>query len=203
MTVRTDTSPTAPPVRWWTRHKQTVVPVVVGTALLTAPLLGAAQVGVDALLRLAGLSALVLVGLGSAALGALALVVRRRLQELRHLPDLGRPFVTTHEDGRLVALGRTPSGDVVLEVTSGSRQTVVLDEQGAPDHVSAGGPTTSSWPVTGSAAADAEQLLPLDALLHEQVPVRVVSEGVVTLTGPATTAWRLEAANGLVVTSAR
>lgn len=186
---------------WWGRHRDIVVPVAVGSGLLLSVLLGAGQLGVDALLRLAGLSALVLVGIGAAAVAALALVLRRRLAELRHLPDLGRAFVTTHEEGRLVSVRRGPTGDVVLEVSSGSRQTVVLDDDGAPDHVSAGGATTSFWVVSGSADADADRVLPLSELIRDGVPVRVVSEGVVTLTGPLTTAWRLEAANGLLLAS--
>lgn len=187
--------------RGWIRHKDVVVPVALGTSLLLAALLGAGQLGVDAVLRLAGLSALVLMGLGAAAVGALALVLRRRLKEIRHLPDLGRRFVTTHEDARLVALRRSSIGDVLLDISSGSRQTVVLDEDGSPDHVSASGPTTSSWAVAGSAAAQSDQLGPLNVLVTDQVPVRVVSEGVVTLAGPLTTSWRLEADNGLMLTS--
>ncbi len=76
---------------------------------------------------------------------------------------------------------------------------MVLDESGTPDHLTAGGASVVQLPIPGSAAAGPEVLLPLEALLVGQVPVRLVSKGVVALTGPVLNNWRLEAEDGLVV----
>lgn len=168
---------------------------------LAAAAFGIGQIGIDTVLRVAGAVALLVIALAAAAVGGLALMLRRRLAELKHLPDLGRAFVTQHEGGRVTDLLRDALGNVVLEVTSDARQTVVLDENGAPEHVSAGGAGIVRLPIPGSSGADPEVLNRLEALLSRRVPVSLVSEGRVALTGPQLATWRLEAEDGLVVTS--
>jgi len=182
------------------RPRRTAAVLAAGAcvALCAAGALAARDTG-DALLRLVEVLALLLAACAATAVAALALVLRRRLLELRHLPDLGRPYVVHHEDALVTGLLRDGHGDVVLEVVSGGHQTVVLDEDGIPDRVASGGASSTRWRLPGSAHADVEDLLRLDALLTEQVPVRLVCEGVVALTGPELRAWRLEAANGVVV----
>ncbi len=183
------------------KRSDVVLPVAAAGVMVGAVVLLGVQYGVGTLLAAAGFAALILLALGVAALGSLALVVRRRLKQLTHLPDLGRPYVTHHEDGIVTGLLHDAAGNLVLEVAAGARQTVVMDEQGAPDHVTSAGATTSRWRLPGSAGAGAEDLGRFEALRREHVPVRLVSEGVVALTGPMMTSWRLEADNGLVVQS--
>ena len=186
---------------WWSRHRRAVVPRILITVVLAAAVLGVGHIGLDMVLRVAGAIALLVIALGAAAVGALALTVRRRLAELQHLPDLGRPFVTNHEDGLVTGLSRDGGGNLVLEVTSEVQQTIVLDEQGAPEHMSAGGAAILQLPIPGSAAVAPDVLDRIEALFAQKVPVRLVSEGVVTLTGPVPNKWRLEAEDGLVVSS--
>jgi hypothetical protein len=186
---------------WWRRNRSAVVPRVLIAAALTSAALGVGQIGLSTVLQVAGAVALLVIALGAAAVGALALMLRRRLAELRHLPDLGRPYVTNHEDGMVTALSRDGVGNVVLEVTSEARQTIVLDENGSPEHMTAGGTTVLQLPIPGSSDAGPEVVQRLEALFSQQVPVRLESRGVVALTGPVLSTWRLEAEDGLVVTS--
>jgi len=202
--VRTNVTDPGPAqaARWrrhfaWRRH---ALPRVLIAAVLVGAVLGLGRLDLDAVLRVAGVVALLVIALGVAAIGALALVLRRRLAELRHLPDLGRPFVTSHEDGVVTGLLRDAAGNLVLEVASDARQTVVLDESGAPDHVSAAGATVVQLPIPGSSDPEPEALFHLEMLVSQRVPVRLVSEGVIALTGPVLVKWRLEAEDGLVVT---
>ena len=202
--VRTNVTDTgsAQAARWrryfvWRRH---ALPRVLIAAVLAGAVLGLGRLDLDTVLRVAGVVALLVIALGVAAIGALALVLRRRLAELRHLPDLGRPFVTSHEDGVVTGLLRDAAGNLVLEVASDARQTVVLDESGAPDHVSAAGATVVQLPIPGSSDPEPEALFHLEMLVSQRVPVRLVSEGVIALTGPVLVKWRLEAEDGLVVT---
>lgn len=162
---------------------------------------GILQFGLDTVLRLAGVLALLLIAGGAVAVGSLAVVLNRRLRELRHLPDLGRTYVTNHEDGLVTGLLRDGSGYVVLQVTSAARQTIVLDEDGAPDHVTSGGAAISQWRIPESLDTEPEVLQRIEALFVDKVPVRLVSEGIVALSGPAVSGWRLEADNGLILTS--
>lgn len=172
---------------------------LVAFALVVA--VGAAAVlvlGVDAAARLAGAVALIAVAAAAAAATALTLTLRRRLAELRHLPDLGRRFVTRHEHGRLTGVTHDEHG-VVLHLASADVHTVVLDELGTPDHMTTG-MGTSQWRIP-RAALDAERLEGLEALVAHSVPVRVVVSGVVGLAGPVPSSWRLVARNGLVVSA--
>jgi hypothetical protein len=186
---------------WWTRLRRAVVPSVLFGGALAGAAFGVSQIGLDTALRIAGAVALLVIALGVAAVGALAMMLRRRLAELRHLPDLGRPYVTNHEGGLVTALSRDSAGNVVLEVTSKERQTIVLDDNGAPEHMTADGATIVQLPVPGSSDAAPEVLDRLEVLFTQNVPVRLESRGVVALTGPVLNSWRLEAADGLVVTS--
>jgi hypothetical protein len=205
---RTDvTSPRSAAAGWWSRHRsgwktvaRGVVPRVLIAGVLVAAALGIGQVGLDGVLRVAGAVALLVIAGGAAAVGALALVLRRRLAELRHLPDLGRPFVTNHEDGLVTSVLRDSAGNLVLEVASEARQTIVMDEGGAPDHMSAAGATIVQLPVPGSSNSEPEVLHVLENLVSQRVPVRLISEGVIALTGPVLVKWRLEAEDGVVVT---
>jgi hypothetical protein len=190
-----------PKAGWWRRHRRTVGSRLLAGLLLGAAMVGIAQIGMATVLQVAGAIALLIVAAGAAAVGALALVLRRRLAELKHLPDLGRPFVTNHEGGLVTGLLRDGGGNVVLEVTSDARQTIVLDEDGAPDHMSAGGSAVLQLPIPGSSAAEPEVMHRLESLFTHKVPVRLISEGVVALSGPVLSKWRLEAEDGLVVTS--
>lgn len=194
---------TASPAKtaWWSRNRSAVVPRVLIAAALTAAALGIGQFDISTVLQVAGAIALLIIALGTAAVGALALMLRRRLAELRHLPDLGRPYVTNHEDGMVTALSRDDAGNVVLEVTSEARQTIVLDENGSPEHMTAGGTTVLQLPIPGTSDAGPEVVQRLEALFSQKVPVRLESRGVVALTGPVLNTWRLEAEDGLVVTS--
>jgi hypothetical protein len=178
-----------------------VLPRVLIALLLASAVWGIGEAGLSGVLQVAGAVALLVIALGAAAVGGLALVLRRRLAELKYLPDLGRPYLTDHEDGRVTGLLRDGTGNLVLEVTSGARQTVVLDENGSPEHIEAGGASVVQLPLPGSADAEPEVLRQLEALREDKVPVRLVSRGVVALAGPVQTTWRLEAASGLVVTS--
>src|SRR5689334_3143573 len=190
-----------PQAGWWRRHRRAVGARLLAGVLLGAAMVAIAQIGMATVLQVAGAIALLIVAAGAAAVGALAMVLRRRLAELKHLPDLGRGFVTNHEGGLVTGLLRDGGGNVVLEVTSDARQTIVLDEDGAPDHMSAGGSAVLQLPIPGSSAAEPEVLHRLESLFTHQVPVRLVSEGVVALSGPVLSKWRLEAEDGLVVTS--
>lgn len=143
---------------------------------------------------------LLAVVLAVGAVAALALLLRRRLREMRHLPDLGRRFVTRHEEARVTGISHE-GGGVTLHVASGDVQTMVLDEGGAPDHVTAGAARTSSWRIPATARLSEQQAGSVQALLAEATPVRIVSSGVVGLAGPVATGWRLEASNGLVLSS--
>jgi hypothetical protein len=169
--------------------------------VLAAAVVGIGSIGLDTAVQVAGAVALLLIAFGAAAVGGLALVLRRRLAELRHLPDLGRSYVTNHEDGRVTAISRDGAGNVVLEVSSQARQTIVMDDDGAPEHMDAGGAAIVQLPIPGSAGAEPEVVERLEALFTSKVPVRLVSEGMVALTGPVLKTWRLEAEDGLVVTS--
>jgi hypothetical protein len=185
----------------WSRRRSALLPRMALAALLIAVAFGIGQIGIDTVLQVAGAVALLIIAVGAAAVGSLALMLRRRLAELRHLPDLGRPYVTNHEGGRVTNLLRDRSGNVVLEVASDARQTIVMDENGAPEHMTAGGAAIVQLPIPGSAAAEPEVLSRLQSLCAEQVPVRLISEGLVSLTGPVLSTWRLETEDGLVVTS--
>jgi hypothetical protein len=185
----------------WSRRRSALLPRMALAALLIAAAFGIGQIGINTVLQVAGAVALLIIAVGAAAVGSLALMLRRRLAELKHLPDLGRPYVTNHEGGRVTNLLRDRSGNVVLEVASDARQTIVMDENGAPEHMTAGGAAIVKLPIPGSAAAEPEVLSRLQSLCTEQVPVRVVSEGLVALAGPVLSTWRLETEDGLVVTS--
>lgn len=194
------TGPSAAKRGWWSRRRAVVPPILI-TAILAAAVLAIDQAGLDNVLRVAEAIALFVIALGAVAVGSLALMVRRRLAELRHLPDLGRPFVTNHEDGLVTGFLRDDNGNVVLEVTSEAQQTIVLDDSGAPDHMSAGGTAILKLPIPGSVAVAPDILHRLEALCTQKVPVRLVSEGVVALSGPVPSKWRLEAEDGLIVSS--
>ena len=185
----------------WGRRRSALLPRMALAALLIAAAFGIGQIGINTVLQVAGAVALLIIAVGAAAVGSLALMLRRRLAELKHLPDLGRPYVTNHEGGRVTNLLRDRSGNVVLEVASDARQTIVMGENGGPEHMTAGGAAIVQLPIPGSAAAEPEVLSRLQSLCTEQVPVRVVSEGLVALTGPVLSTWRLETEDGLVVTS--
>lgn len=195
------TGPTMVKASRWRRHRRVVGSRILIAAILVAAVAGTAQIGLDTVLRVAGAVALLVIAVAAAAVGSLALVVRRRLAELKHLPDLGRPFVTNHEDGLVTGLLRDGGGNVVLEVTSEARQTIVMDENGAPEHMSSGGTAVVQLPIPGSAGVEPDVLQRLELLFTKKVPVRLVSEGVVALSGPVPNKWRLEAEDGLVVTS--
>lgn len=152
------------------------------------------------LVNLAALAALLAVVVAAAGATALALVLRRRLRELRHLPDLGRHFVTRHEQARVTGISHE-GGGLTLHLASAEVETMVLDESGTPDHVTGGGAGTSRWRIPASAGLSAQQAGSVEALLTDATPVRVVSSGVVGLAGPVATGWRLEAGNGLVLSS--
>jgi hypothetical protein len=193
--------PTTAKAGRWRRLRRVLGLQLLIAALFAAVVAGIVQIGFDTLIQLAGAVALLVIAAGAAAVGALALVLRRRLAELKHLPDLGRPFVTNHEAGLVTGLVRDVGGNVVLEVTSEARQTIVMDEDGAPEHISAGGSGVVQLPIPGSSVAEPEVLHRLEALLTQKVPVRLVSEGVVALSGPVLRKWRLEAKDGLVLTN--
>jgi hypothetical protein len=182
-------------------YRKMVLPRLLIAAIMVAGVLAVGRIGLDTVLQVAGAVALLIIATAAAALGALALTLRRRLAELQHLPDLGRPYVTNHENGTVTALSRDDLGNVVLEVTSEARQTIVLDENGAPEHMTAGGMTVVQLPIPGSAEAGPEVVHRLESLFTDKVPVRLESRGVVALTGPVLNTWRLEAEDGLVVTS--
>ncbi|MEI5671891.1 MULTISPECIES: hypothetical protein [unclassified Nocardioides] len=177
-----------------------LVPVLTLVGVLAAGVLTVGLLGVDTSLRVAGAAVLLAVALAAAGVAAASLVLRRRLGELRHLPDLGRHFVTRHEGARVTGISHDEGG-VTLLVASEEVQTMVLDESGTPDHVSGGGPGTSRWRIPGTARLSDAQAGSVEALLTEATPVRVVSSGVVGLAGPVATGWRLEARNGLVLSS--
>jgi hypothetical protein len=141
---------------------------------------------------------LLAVGLALTAVAALALMARRRLRELRHLPDLGRHYVTRHEQARVTGISRE-GGGLTLHLASAEVQTMVLDESGTPDHVTDGVPGTSQWRIPAAARLSAQQAGSVEALVTDATPGRVVSSGVVGLAGPVATSWRLEAGNGLVL----
>jgi hypothetical protein len=195
------TSPTSAKAGWWRRNRGAVAPRIGIAAIIAGAAFGIGQVGIDTVLRVAGAVALLIIALGAAAVGALALMLRRRLAELRHLPDLGRAYVTNHEDGLVTGMLRDGAGNVVLEVTSEAQQTIMMDENGAPDHMTAGGAAIVQLPIPGSADAEPEVLHRLEDLFTQKVPVRLESRGMVGLTGPMLNAWRLEAEDGLVVSS--
>jgi len=195
------TSPTSAKAGWWRRNRRAVAPRIGIAAIIAGAAFGIGQIGIDTVLRVAGAIALLIIALGAAAVGALALMLRRRLAELRHLPDLGRAYVTNHEDGLVTGMLRDGAGNVVLEVTSEAQQTIMMDENGAPEHMTAGGATIVQLPIPGTADAGPEVLHRLEDLFTQKVPVRLESRGMVGLTGPMLNTWRLEAEDGLVVTS--
>jgi hypothetical protein len=186
---------------WFRRNRRAVLSRVVVAALLAGAALGIGQIGLGTVLNVAGAVALLIIAVAAAAVGALALMLRRRLAELKHLPDLGRRYVTDHEEGRVTNVFTDGAGNLVLEVSTEARQTVVMDENGAPDHVSSDGAAIVQLPIPGSAGVEPEILHRLEALHTDNVPVRLSSEGLVALTGPVLITWRLEAEDGLVVTS--
>lgn len=181
------------------------VPRLLLVSLLASPVLAVvlcvAVLGLSTTLQVAGVLALLVIALGAASLGALALVLRRRLGELKHLPDLGQGFVTHHQPAVVTSVGRGDSGDVMIEIASTSQETMLLDETGAPDQVRQQDGGRSAWRIKGSAGMGPDDLARLHGLHLDQVPVRVVSKGVVALTGPVATSWRLQADNGVVVES--
>ncbi|MCW2848656.1 MAG: hypothetical protein JWR90_2630 [Marmoricola sp.] len=181
------------------------VPRLVLAALLASPVLAVvlcvAVLGLGTTLQVAGVLALLVIAFGAAALGTLALVLRRRLAELKHLPDLGQGFVTHHQPAVVTSVGRADSGDVMIEISSTSQETMLLDETGAPDQVRQQDGGRSAWRIMGSAGMVPDDLERLRSLQQDQVPVRVVSRGMVALTGPVATSWRLQADNGVVVES--
>ncbi|TIC81902.1 hypothetical protein [Nocardioides sp. GY 10127] len=180
------------------RAPSPVLPVLAAMAVLGVGAASVVVLGVGGSLVVAAFLALLAVAALAAAGTALALVLARRLGEMRHLPDLGRKFVTSHEHGRVTDIS-AERGGLTLHVASDEVQTMVLDEQGAPDHVSGGGAATSAWRIPAESRLTPEQRRVVQQLVADKVPVRVVSSGVVSLTGPVATGWRLEAGNGLVL----
>src|SRR4051794_1048904 len=98
--------PTMAKTGWGRRYRRVVLPRLLVGVLVVAAALGIAQAGLDTVLQVAGILALLVIAAGAAAVGSLAFVLRRRLAELKHLPDLGCAFVTNHEDGLVTALLR-------------------------------------------------------------------------------------------------
>lgn len=201
MTATTSTLTEADDLRVGRRRAERVAAAACATTvLLFAAALAAAQVSLHGLVLAAVLAAALLVGLAALSLLMLALVARRRLRELRHLPDLGRRFVTHHDHVQVRGVVRDPSGDLVLEVSSLASHTVLLDDEGMPDRISAGGPTITRWRVHGSAQLDESVVLALGQLQDQDELPELVSHGVVTLLGPVPLSWCLQA-GGLVVQS--
>ncbi|MCL8024186.1 hypothetical protein [Nocardioides bruguierae] len=180
------------------RPPSPALPVAVALLVLSTGLAATVLLGIGNALVVAAFLALLAVAALAAAGTALALVLRRRLAEMRHLPDLGRHFVTSHEHGRVTDIS-SEGGGMTLHVAADEVQTMVMDEQGAPDHVSGGGAGTSAWRIPAQAHLSPEQRRVVQQLVADRVPVRVVSSGVVGLGGPVAQGWRLEAGNGLVL----
>ncbi|MBZ5737998.1 hypothetical protein [Nocardioides mangrovi] len=144
-----------------------------------------------------GALALLVLTAAAVCVAAAAVVARRRLRELRHLPDLGRRFETRHEAGHITEI--TKQGDrISILVDSADVSTTVLDEQGTPDHVGPSHPERSRWQVSGLSV---DHLARLAGTAEAHGDVRVVSTGVVGIAGPVTAEWRLETADGMVLTA--
>ncbi|MFT4082712.1 MAG: hypothetical protein QM638_09010 [Nocardioides sp.] len=184
-----------PAAAWRTR----LVGLGVGLAVIAAGVVPVLLLGIDGAARLAGVLALLAVAAAAASLTAAGLVLRHRLGELRHLPDLGRRYVTRHEGGRVTGISRDEQG-LVIHLLADDVQTMVLDEDGAPDHVVDGHAGVSQWRIP-AAALGPERTHALESLLADGTPVRAVASGVIGLAGPMTMSWRLEAGNGLVVST--
>ncbi|HEY1133232.1 MAG TPA: hypothetical protein VGE77_01525 [Nocardioides sp.] len=178
-----------------------LAPAAAAVAVLVAGGVGVLLAGPEHMAEVAGVVALLTLAGAAAAVTSLALMARRRLGELQHLPDLGRKFVTHHEHGRVM---RVVEGEGHLEVHLASEQvqTVALDEAGAPDHMTAGAAETSRWRMSTSRLTP-PQVAALKERLTAESEITVVSSGVVALTGPVEKAWRLTSSDGLVISSGR
>lgn len=174
-----------------------LVPALLFLGVLAAGAAVPLLIGVSGTLQLIGVVALLALAFAAASVAAAALVVRRRLGELQHLPDLGRRFVTRYEQARIVGLTRDGRG-VSIVVDSDQVSTVVLDEQGTPDHIAPSVAGTSRWHVDG---LDVEHLARLQGTAAEHGQVTVMATGMVGLTGPVPVEWRLETADGMVLTA--
>ncbi|MDT9592347.1 hypothetical protein RDV89_04675 [Nocardioides zeae] len=166
-------------------------------AVLLAAALAVGVLGPDRAVQAAAFLALLGLACAAAAAAAALTVLRRRLGELRHLPDLGRRFVTHHDRAHVTAV-REEGDHLVVDVASEQVQTVVLDEAGAPDHVGEEHVATSQWRMpTGRLSQDERGRV--RRLLAADPEVNVVAEGVVGLAGPVEQSWQLRTANGLVL----
>ncbi len=178
-----------------------LAPLAAALAVLVAGGVGVLLAGPEHMAEVAGVVALLTLAGAAAAVTSLSLMARRRLSELQHLPDLGRRFVTHHEHGRVVRVTEG-QGHLVVHLASEQVQTIVMDEAGAPDHMTAGAAETSSWRMS-TARLTPPQVAALKEKLTTDDEVTVVSSGVVALTGPVERSWRLTSSNGLVVSSGR
>ncbi len=94
---------------WWKRNRAALLPRVLIGAGLVAAALGIGQIGLDTVLQVAGAVALLVIALGAVAVGALAMTLRRRLAELKHLPTWAdRTSPTTRTDWSLGWSGTAP-----------------------------------------------------------------------------------------------
>lgn len=139
----------------------------------------------------AALTALLVTGLGVAATAAPGVdaLLRRRRGQLRHLPDLGNRFVTSHDHARITGVAATPDG-LVATVTSDASHTVVLNHDGTPEHASTGRTRTFDC------AVSAQHLDELQPLIAAGTPLRITTTGLVALTGQVPTSWRIEPVDG-------
>lgn len=177
------------------------IPALAGAALVSAAGVGVVTVGLASTVTLAAGLALVMVAALAAAATGVALVLRRRLREMRYLPDLGRRVVTHHERARVTAV-TADGGAVVLHVAADDIQRIVLDEFGAPDQIDTGRMGVSTWRIP-RAALRPEQVQQLERLSTDGGPIHVVSDAVVGLAGPVETGWRLNADNGTEIRAGR
>lgn len=160
--------------------------LVVAVGLIVAVVV---TLGVDGALRLAGALALMACASVAASVAALSMVLRRRLGELRHLPDLGRRFETHHDGVHLTDITTTADGTVALLATDSAR-TVVLDESGTPDQVRCEGPGDLKCAVSNTDARRLQHAAEAGAV------VTLTTTGVIGLTGPVCTGWRIQTAPG-------
>lgn len=182
-----------------TRAASLLLPVAAAAGVLIAGGAAVALLGEARAVALAAVLALLAVAVAGAAATALALVVRRRLGELRHLPDLGRRYVTHLDHGTVTQLSEGP-GELTVHLSCTSGQTIVLDESGAPDHVTSGAPDLTRWRLS-TARLRPEQLARLRAMLAPGTDASVVASGVVQLAGPVQREWRLTTPDGLSVSA--
>ncbi|MEO7981847.1 MAG: hypothetical protein ABI807_13275 [Sporichthyaceae bacterium] len=178
-------------------------------ALAVAVVAGTGTSGTVAvrLLELAGgvvLGLAVLWLAASLVLAVTAAVAGRRL--LRRLPDveqLGRSFESTHEGVRVAGVDEGADGSLRLDVDWTARQTVVLDDEGLPATMDAGGVGATSLRLTAGDRMPAWQRDLVVGLAEPGVDLDLRQRGVMTIRGPLPTSWELRSGTGVRVRSGR